>query len=72
MPDSYLLDTNILSAALRGEPRMLLNRLANEGWRSVIGASIDAAGHSGLGWDTVVERSDEFDPFSFDQPAAPR
>ena len=29
MPDSYLLDTNILSAALRGEPRMLLNRLAS-------------------------------------------
>ena len=28
MAASYLLDTNILSAAMRGEPRSLLNRLA--------------------------------------------
>lgn len=28
MAAAYLLDTNILSAALRGEPRALLNRLA--------------------------------------------
>jgi tRNA(fMet)-specific endonuclease VapC len=28
MASSYLLDTNIVSAAMRGEPRALLNRLA--------------------------------------------
>lgn len=29
MPAGYLLDTNILSAAMRGEPRAVLNRMAD-------------------------------------------
>ena len=49
--------------------RQLLERLGDEGWRSVLGVPIEAAaGRSQLGWDTVVDRTDEFDPFAFIQP----
>ena len=48
--------------------RTLLEGLANEGWRSVLGVPIEAAASGPrLGWDAVVDRSDEFDPFAFTQ-----
>jgi hypothetical protein len=50
----------------------LLDGLANEGWHAVIGATVDSSARVGLGWDTVVERSEELDPFSLDQPVALR
>jgi hypothetical protein len=41
-----------------------LDRLADEGWRTVVGdGPADAAGNR-LGADAVVERSDPFDPFA--------
>ena len=50
----------------------LLDGLSNEGWHAVIGTTVDSSARVGLGWDTVVERSEELDPFSLDQPFAPR
>jgi beta-lysine 5,6-aminomutase alpha subunit len=50
----------------------LLEGLLDQGWRSVIGGGVDATtrGGVGVGWDTVVERSDDFDPFSLDRASA--
>ena len=48
---------------------VLLDGLANEGWRAVIGSGAEPVDQSRFGWDTVVERSDEFDPFAL-VPAA--
>ena len=50
----------------------LLRGLADEGWRTVIGTPIDDAEGARRTWDTVVERSDEFDPFAMDEPVAGR
>ena len=44
--------------------RELLDGLAEDGWRAVIGSGVDAGERPRLGWDTVVERSDEFDPYT--------
>src|SRR5207253_6844817 len=54
-------------AAVRAAQK-LLGGLANEGWHAVIGTALDSSARAGLGWDTVVERSEELDPFSLDQP----
>jgi hypothetical protein len=51
--------------------RVLLERLADDGWQSVLGVPLEASiGGVRQGWDTVVDRSDEFDPFTFVQPVA--
>jgi hypothetical protein len=50
----------------------LLDGLANEGWRTVVGAPMDESERTRRGWDTVVERAEEFDPFVLDDPAAGR
>ena len=39
-----------------------LDRLADEGWRTVIGDGPAEAAHAALGADAVAERSDPFDP----------
>jgi len=52
--------------------RGLLEGLSQQGWRAVIGATIDTAERTRPGWDAVVERSDDFDPFSLPRPVAPR
>ena len=58
--------------AVVGAARDLLERLANEGWRAVIGASIEPSDQARTGWDLVVERSEDVDPFALDQPAVAR
>jgi hypothetical protein len=50
----------------------LLDGLANEGWRAVIGSPVDAGERARFGWDTVVERTDDFDPYSLVQPVGGR
>jgi hypothetical protein len=50
----------------------LLDGLANEGWRTVVGPPMDDAERQRRGWDTVVERVEEFDPFTLDEPVAGR
>jgi hypothetical protein len=50
--------------------RILLEGLADEGWRAVIGSPVDGSERARHGWDTVVERSEEFDPFAV-VPSAP-
>jgi hypothetical protein len=54
--------------------RELLDGLANEGWRAVIGSGVDQgpADRSRVDWDTVVERSDEFDPYTLVPPRGER
>ncbi len=52
--------------------QLLLEGLASVGWQAVTGARIDTSERVGPGWDTVVERSEAFDPFALDLPAAPR
>ncbi len=39
-----------------------LESLADEGWQSVLGASLAGSTHDGLGADAVVERTEPFDP----------
>jgi D-Lysine 5,6-aminomutase TIM-barrel domain of alpha subunit len=41
-----------------------LDRLADDGWRSVLGDSPDGAEHVRLGADSVAERTELFDPFA--------
>ena len=41
-----------------------LDRLADDGWRSVLGDSPDGAEHVRLGADSVAERTEMFDPFA--------
>lgn len=40
-----------------------LQRLADQGWRSVLGEPLGGRGRDRLGADAVVERSEAFDPF---------
>jgi hypothetical protein len=60
------------AGAVVGAARDLLEGLANEGWRAVIGASIERSDQARTGWDLVVERSEDVDPFALDQPAVAR
>jgi hypothetical protein len=46
-----------------------LERLATDGWSSVLGSPLDRPGISRLGADAVVERSESFDPFMVAGPA---
>ena len=48
--------------------RDLLDGLSNEGWRAVIGDAVDASGRARVGWDFVVERTEEFDPYTLVPP----
>ena len=41
-----------------------LDRLADDGWRSVLGDSPDGPDRARLGADSVAERSESFDPFA--------
>lgn len=50
--------------------RDLLEGLANEGWRAVIGSTVEATDRTRVDWDTVVERSEDFDPFALVRSAA--
>ncbi|HET7028753.1 MAG TPA: lysine 5,6-aminomutase subunit alpha [Candidatus Limnocylindrales bacterium] len=49
--------------------RDTLDRLANEGWRSVVGDAPAAVGVRGLGAGAVAERTDTFDPLAVRAPA---
>lgn len=49
--------------------RDLLQRLADEGWRAVVGDGPGTAGVRGLGAGAVAERSDPFDPLAIKTPA---
>ncbi len=40
-----------------------LERLATDGWSSVLGSPLDRPGVPRLGADAVVERTESFDPF---------
>ena len=40
-----------------------LERLADDGWRAVLGDSLDGAEQVRLGADSVAERTEAFDPF---------
>ena len=46
-----------------------LERLATDGWSSVLGSPLDRPGIARLGADAVVERTDAFDPFQIAGPA---
>ena len=46
-----------------------LERLATDGWSSVLGSPLDRPGVARLGADAVVERTESFDPFSVAGPA---
>ena len=46
-----------------------LERLATDGWSSVLGSPLDRPGVARLGADAVVERTDSFDPFQVAGPA---
>lgn len=52
--------------------QLLLEGLRSVGWQAITGTGIDTSDRAGAGWDTVVERSEAFDPFGLDQTAAPR
>ena len=52
--------------------QLLLEGLASVGWQAVTGTRIDTSERAGPGWDTVVQRSEAFDPFALDLPAALR
>jgi hypothetical protein len=41
-----------------------IDRLANEGWRAVLGEEPAGSARGRLGADAVVERSEAFDPFA--------
>ena len=45
-----------------------LERLATDGWNSVLGSPLDRPGAARLGADAVVERTESFDPFSVTGP----
>ncbi len=45
-----------------------LERLATDGWNSVLGSPLDRPGAARLGADAVVERTESFDPFSVAGP----
>ncbi|MCU0484174.1 MAG: hypothetical protein MUC54_07920, partial [Chloroflexi bacterium] len=46
-----------------------LGRLADDGWRSVLGLPLGGPGRDRLGADAVVERSESFDPFELELAA---
>lgn len=46
-----------------------LERLATDGWSSVLGSPLDRPGIARLGADAVVERTESFDPFLVSGPA---
>jgi hypothetical protein len=41
-----------------------LERLADDGWRAVLGDALDGAEQVRLGQDSVAERTESFDPFA--------
>jgi ribosomal protein S12 methylthiotransferase accessory factor YcaO len=41
-----------------------LERLAEDGWRAVLGDALDGAERVQIGEDSVAERSETFDPFA--------
>lgn len=49
-----------------------LERLAADGWTSVLGSPLDRPGVARLGADAVVERTESFDPFQVAGPAPTR
>jgi hypothetical protein len=48
-----------------------LERLADEGWRAVLGDAIEGAENVRLGEDSVAERTESFDPFGRSLAAVP-
>jgi len=51
------------AGGLLAAAEVTLRRLADEGWRSILGEPLGGPGRERLGADAVVERSEEFDPF---------
>ncbi len=51
------------SSGLLAAAEATLRRLADEGWRSILGEPLGGAARVRLGADAVVERSESFDPF---------
>ena len=56
-------------AALLAAAEATLRRLADEGWRSVVGEPLGGAGRDRLGAEAVVERADTSDPFEVELAA---
>ena len=57
------------SGGLLAAAEITLRRLADDGWRTVLGEPLGGPGRDRLGADAVVERSEWFDPFELELAA---